>query len=221
MAAATPMKAAPTTAADAAGILAQQYRSGLRPRHSRAQRRIARGAEPRDRGASRSKRRGQDDHTQSDLQLAPFGARRSDPGGDRVRRRRGAGALAQRGGAARLHPGDATRELLLRTSILDCVSADLASELAGDAQAASTLAELAQANAFVRPLGHGWFRYHAMFAEVLRLKLRSEHPDQLPDLHQRAAWWYQRNGYLLEAVRHAQPAVTGRSPPEWSSMSSR
>ncbi len=105
----------------------------------------------------------------------------------------------------------ATRELLLRTSILDCVSADLASELADDAQAAaSTLAELAQANAFVRPLGHGWFRYHAMFAEVLRLKLRSERPDQLPDLHQRAAWWYQRNGYLLEAVRHA--AACGNWP---------
>ncbi len=107
----------------------------------------------------------------------------------------------------------ATRELLLRTSILDCVSADLASELADDAQAASpasVLAELAQANAFVRPLGHGWFRYHAMFAEVLRLKLRSERPDQLPDLHQRAARWYQRNGYLLEAVRHA--AACGNWP---------
>ena len=107
----------------------------------------------------------------------------------------------------------ATRELLLRTSILDCVSVDLASELADDAQAASsasTLAELAQANAFVRPLGHGWFRYHAMFAEVLRLKLRSERPDQLPDLHRRAAWWYLRNGYLLEAVRHA--AACGNWP---------
>ena len=96
-----------------------------------------------------------------------------------------------------------TRELLLRTSILDCVNTDLASELAGDAQAASTLTGLAQANAFVRPLGHGWFRYHSMFAEVLRLKLRIEHPDLVPELHQRAAQWYQRNGCLAEAVRHA------------------
>ncbi len=96
-----------------------------------------------------------------------------------------------------------TRELLLRTSILDCVSADLASELAGDPQAGSTLMALSQANAFVRPLGHGWFRYHSMFAEVLRLKLRIEHPDRLPGLHQRAAQWYQRNGCLAEAVRHA------------------
>ncbi|MGH3232411.1 MAG: LuxR C-terminal-related transcriptional regulator [Streptosporangiaceae bacterium] len=96
-----------------------------------------------------------------------------------------------------------TRELLLRTSILDCVSAELAGELAGSQQAASTLTALAQANAFVRPLGHGWFRYHSMFAEVLRLKLRIECPDRLPDLHQRAARWYQRNGCLAEAVRHA------------------
>src|SRR5208282_1915853 len=97
----------------------------------------------------------------------------------------------------------ATRELLLRTSILDCVSTDLAYELTGDVQAGSTLAGLAQANAFVRPLGHGWFRYHAMFAEVLRLKLRSDCPDRWSDLHQQAAWWYQRNGRLVEAVRHA------------------
>ncbi len=102
------------------------------------------------------------------------------------------------------------RKLLLRTSILDCVSADLASELTGDPQAAGALATLAQANAFVRPLGQGWFRYHAMFAEVLRLKLRSERPDQWLELHQRAAWWYQRNGSLIEAVRHA--AACGNWP---------
>ncbi len=104
----------------------------------------------------------------------------------------------------------ATRELLLRTSIPDCVSADLASELSGDAQAAGTLAALAQANVFVQPLGQGWFRYHPMFAEVLRLKLRSEHPEQWSDLHQRTARWYQRNGSLPEAVRHA--AATGNWP---------
>jgi LuxR family transcriptional regulator, maltose regulon positive regulatory protein len=104
----------------------------------------------------------------------------------------------------------ATRELLLRTSIPDCVSADLASELSGDAQAAGTLAALAQANVFVQPLGQGWFRYHPMFAEVLRLKLRSEHPERWSDLHQRTARWYQRNGSLPEAVRHA--AATGNWP---------
>ena len=95
------------------------------------------------------------------------------------------------------------RNLLLRTSILDCVSTELAGELADDPQAARALPILAQANAFVRPLGHGWYRYHSMFAAVLRLKLRSECADQLPELHRRAAQWYQRNGWVAEAVRHA------------------
>ena len=95
------------------------------------------------------------------------------------------------------------RELLLRTSILDCVSTDLASELTGNEQAATTLPALAQANAFVRSLGDGWFRYHSMFAAVLRLKLRSECPDQVPGLHRQAALWYQQHGCLAEAVRHA------------------
>lgn len=95
------------------------------------------------------------------------------------------------------------RDLLLRTSILDCVSTELAGELADDPQAARALPIMARANAFVRPLGHGWYRYHSMFAAVLRLKLRSEYADQLPELHRRAAQWYQRNGWVAEAVRHA------------------
>jgi LuxR family transcriptional regulator, maltose regulon positive regulatory protein len=95
------------------------------------------------------------------------------------------------------------REVLLRTSVLDCVSTDLAGELVDDLPAASSLPVLARANAFVRPLGQGWYRYHSMFASVLRLKLRSESPDRLPELHRRAARWYQRNGWLAQAVRHA------------------
>ena len=95
------------------------------------------------------------------------------------------------------------RDLLLRTSILDCVSADLASELAGDEHAASTLHNLTQTNAFVRPLGQGWYRYHSMFAAVLRLKLRSEYPGRLSELHRRAALWFRRNGCVTQAVRHA------------------
>jgi LuxR family transcriptional regulator, maltose regulon positive regulatory protein len=95
------------------------------------------------------------------------------------------------------------RDMLLRTSILDCVNADLASELADDPQSAPILADLARANAFVRPIGHGWYRYHSLLAAVLRLKLRIEHSARLPDLYQRAARWYQRNGMLNEAARYA------------------
>jgi LuxR family transcriptional regulator, maltose regulon positive regulatory protein len=96
-----------------------------------------------------------------------------------------------------------TRDFLLRTSILSRVSADLARELNDDEPAADMLPVLAQANAFVRPVGHGWYRYHSLFAAVLRLKLRRECPGQVAELHRRAARWYQQNGSLGEAVRHA------------------
>ncbi len=100
----------------------------------------------------------------------------------------------------------AVRNLLLRTSILDCVSTDLATEFTGDPNAADMLNALARANAFVQPLGHGWYRYHSLFGAVLRLKLRNDCPDRMPGLHRQAARWYQRRGRLPEAVRHAADA---------------
>ena len=97
----------------------------------------------------------------------------------------------------------AQRELMLRTSILDRVSADMAWELTGDEQAGSTLAALARSGGFIQPLGHGWYRYHPLLAEVLQLKLRLESPDRTPGLHRQAASWYRRNGLLEQAVAHA------------------
>jgi LuxR family transcriptional regulator, maltose regulon positive regulatory protein len=98
------------------------------------------------------------------------------------------------------------RDFLLRTSILDQVSADIASALADDEPAPDALPALARTNAFVLPVGHGWYRYHALLAAVLRLKLRRDSPDRVSDLHLRAARWYRRNGFLAEAVRHAGDA---------------
>ena len=97
----------------------------------------------------------------------------------------------------------AIRDFLLRTSILNRVSADIARELNDDEPATDVLPLLAQANAFVRPVGDGWYRYHSLFTAVLRLKLRREHPGQASELNRRAALWYQRRGLLTEAVRHA------------------
>jgi LuxR family maltose regulon positive regulatory protein len=98
------------------------------------------------------------------------------------------------------------REVLLSTSILEHVSAEAAVELSGDEQAAGILAALVRANALVQPIGAGWYRYHTLFAEMLRLRLRYEHPDRLAGLHRRAARWYERNGMLTDAVRHAAAA---------------
>jgi LuxR family transcriptional regulator, maltose regulon positive regulatory protein len=95
------------------------------------------------------------------------------------------------------------REVLLNTSILEHVSAAAAVELTGDDRAAGILTALAHTNALVQPIGSGWYRYHTLFAEMLRLRLRYEHPDRVVALHRRAARWYEHNGMLTDAVRHA------------------
>jgi LuxR family transcriptional regulator, maltose regulon positive regulatory protein len=98
------------------------------------------------------------------------------------------------------------RELLLKTSILDQVSASMAVEMTGDERAGDVLEALAHANAFVESVGNGWYRLHSLFAEVLRLKLRFEHPRQVADLHRCAARWYQSHQRLPDAVRQAAAA---------------
>jgi LuxR family transcriptional regulator, maltose regulon positive regulatory protein len=98
------------------------------------------------------------------------------------------------------------REILVSTSILEHVSGEAAVELTGNEQAAAVLATLAHTNALVQPIGSGWYRYHTLFAEMLRLRLRYEHPDRVAALHRRAAQWYQQTGMLTEAVRHAVAA---------------
>ncbi len=95
------------------------------------------------------------------------------------------------------------RDFLFRTSILDQVNAGIAEELAEDDAVSAALDTLAHGNAFVQPVGQGWYRYHPWFRAVLHLKLRREQPQIVPDLHRRAADWYRRNGMLADAVRHA------------------
>ena len=97
----------------------------------------------------------------------------------------------------------AVREVLLSTSILKHVSCEAAIELTVDEQAGRILSALARGNGFVQSAGSGRYRYHTLFAEVLRLKLSCEHPDRVASLHRRAARWYERNGQLTDAVRHA------------------
>ncbi|HEY6274942.1 MAG TPA: LuxR C-terminal-related transcriptional regulator [Streptosporangiaceae bacterium] len=98
------------------------------------------------------------------------------------------------------------QDFLLRTSILDRVSEEVADELMGGGQAAAVLPELLRTNTLVQRDDSGWYRYHSLFAAVLRLKLRREAPDRVRDLHLRAAGWYRRNGSVADAVRHAARA---------------
>jgi len=98
------------------------------------------------------------------------------------------------------------RELLLSTSILERVNAAAATELTGDESAGRILQALAHGNAFVEPVGGGWYRYHRLFALILRRKLMRESPAQIASLRRQAARWYQRNGRLTDALRHAAQA---------------
>ncbi len=98
------------------------------------------------------------------------------------------------------------RDFLLRTSILDRVNEHLAGALVDDSRHAAILPDLVRANHLVQRDDGGWYRYHSLFAAVLRLKLRREYPSEVPGLHLRAARWYRRAGLLAEAVRHAGQA---------------
>jgi LuxR family maltose regulon positive regulatory protein len=100
------------------------------------------------------------------------------------------------------------QQLLLRTCLLDRVNGELADLLTGCTGSERILLGLEDANAFVVSVdaGRTWFRYHRLFADLLRLQMRRTLPDQVPVLHQRAAGWFARHGQVMEAVRHLQAA---------------
>jgi LuxR family transcriptional regulator, maltose regulon positive regulatory protein len=97
---------------------------------------------------------------------------------------------------------------LLRTSIPERVNGELAEALTGAASGSHTLRELARRDAFVTGVEEpgGWYRYHPLFADVLRAELRRRLPGEAPRLHRIAAAWHARSGTPLEAVRHAVEA---------------
>jgi LuxR family transcriptional regulator, maltose regulon positive regulatory protein len=100
------------------------------------------------------------------------------------------------------------QRLLLRTSVAERVSGELADLLTGGSGGGRVLQDLEQAGAFVISLdaGRSWFRYHRLFASLLQLELRRTAPGELPALQRAAAGWFAEHGYPVEAVRHAQAA---------------
>jgi LuxR family maltose regulon positive regulatory protein len=100
------------------------------------------------------------------------------------------------------------RRLLLRTSVLEQVSGELADLLTGGSAGERILQDLEEAGAFVVSLDaqRSWFRYHQLFADLLQMELRRTQPTELRALHCTAAGWYADHGRPVEAVRHAQKA---------------
>jgi LuxR family transcriptional regulator, maltose regulon positive regulatory protein len=100
------------------------------------------------------------------------------------------------------------QQLLLRTSLPDRVNGELADLLTAHPGSERILLELEDANAFVVSLdpARTWFRYHHLFADLLRLELRRRMPEDVPLLHRLAASWLIEHGEIVDGIRHTQAA---------------
>lgn len=97
------------------------------------------------------------------------------------------------------------REFLHRTSILDQLSPSLCEAVTGQKASRDYLHYLESNNLFLISLDEErtWYRYHALFAELLKNQLLHAEPEHVNVLHERAADWYEKNGFIQKAVEHA------------------
>jgi len=97
---------------------------------------------------------------------------------------------------------EAVRQFLTQTALLDRLTAPLCAALTGRDDSQATLEHLERANLFLIPLDNRrqWYRYHRLFAEVLRLIITTEEQQRL---HRRAMGWYEENGFADQAIKHA------------------
>ena len=103
---------------------------------------------------------------------------------------------------------EGVQSFLVRTSILDRFCGPLCDALTGGPGATGMLEYLERVNLFVVPLDdeRRWYRYHRLFAELLRQRLGQGEPAFVSELHVRASAWLEENGLLIEAFRHAAQA---------------
>jgi LuxR family maltose regulon positive regulatory protein len=100
------------------------------------------------------------------------------------------------------------REFMMQTSVLDRLSGPLCAAVTDNPDAELLLRRLERENAFVLALDskREWYRYHHLFAELLRHELARSSPELVVELHRRASTWY-REGYAIhEAIVHATAA---------------
>jgi LuxR family transcriptional regulator, maltose regulon positive regulatory protein len=97
------------------------------------------------------------------------------------------------------------REFLLETSVLERLSGELCDAVTGRPGSQALLEQIERAGLFMVPLDEvrGWWRYHHLFADLLRARLQTEQPARVPELHRNAAAWYAERGLPDEAIRHA------------------
>ena len=101
-----------------------------------------------------------------------------------------------------------TRVFLLRSSILERMNASLCDSVTGLPDSAERLRVLEQENLFLIPLDaqRGWYRYHHLFGEVLRVRLEMQGDEALSELHMQACHWFENHDLVKDAIRHALAA---------------
>ncbi|HVO71087.1 MAG TPA: LuxR C-terminal-related transcriptional regulator [Aggregatilineaceae bacterium] len=100
---------------------------------------------------------------------------------------------------------DDVKAFLLQTSILDRLNGPLCEAVTGQAQGQQRLERLQASDLFVTPLDdeRNWYRYHRLFADLLRQRLDQACPEQVAALHRRASAWYGDHGFIAQAIDHA------------------
>jgi LuxR family transcriptional regulator, maltose regulon positive regulatory protein len=110
---------------------------------------------------------------------------------------------------------DQVREFLLETSVLERLSGGLCDAVTGRTGGQVMLERVERANLFLVPLDEvrGWWRYHHLFADLLRARLQQQQqPGRVAALHRAAAAWCEEHGLADDAVRHALAA----GDPAWA-----
>ena len=97
------------------------------------------------------------------------------------------------------------RAFLLETSVLERLSGALCDAVTGRTGSQALLEQVERAGLFLVPLDEvrGWWRYHHLFADLLRARLQAEQPGRVAQLHRNAAAWYEEHGLADDAIRHA------------------
>ena len=100
------------------------------------------------------------------------------------------------------------RDFLLKTSILPQMNTDLCNAVMGGTAGAGMLERLEHVNPFLIPLDdeRRWYRYHHLFADLLRHTLHQTYPGTEQELHRRAGMWHVRQGMVSGAIEHALAA---------------
>jgi LuxR family transcriptional regulator, maltose regulon positive regulatory protein len=104
--------------------------------------------------------------------------------------------------------GQQLRMFLLETSVLERLSGPLCDAVTGREGSQALLEQAERAGLFVIPLDEvrGWWRFHHLFADLLRARLEAEQPGRAPELHRNAAAWYAGCGLADDAIGHAAAA---------------